>query len=285
MSGFRPIYESLLNELLDVGVEEVNERTGATIHVGRPQSLTLPLFDNRLPMCGVRRTFPRSAAAEVAWFLQGDRDVSFIRKYAPLWDKFVEEDGTTVAGAYGHRWRRHFGRDQVKDAVEALLANPSDRRVFISAWDPAEDGLGRPSKNVPCPVGFTLSITANRLSSTLLIRSSDVFVGLPYDVMGHALLMDAVRSTIDQARTMTGAEPLAGLGYMHVSLAHPHLYGVHEQMARTSLDAMFSDDTMALPGWTLGRIVSDPDGYVQTVAEGAKALEQPAYHCRPDVVV
>jgi len=279
--SFREHYSRLVQHIGDVGAEEVNERTGAVIHVGRPSSFTLDLMDGMLPVCGIRKTFPRSAAAEVAWFLQGEKDVDFIRGYAPLWDKFVEEDGRTVAGAYGHRWRRHFGRDQIADAEAALIANPSDRRVFISAWDPAQDGLGRPSKNVPCPVGFTLSVTAGRLSSTLLIRSSDVFVGLPYDVMGHALLMKAIQVDLEA----TGVAP-EGLGYMQVSLAHPHVYDVHVPMLREAFAGSPSDSSIALPSdWGVGRIGLDPHGYVARVAEAAKHIQQPSYHCRPEVMV
>lgn len=284
---FRETYEELLMGLLRRGHLETNARTGAAIRVADPCSFTLDLSDGRLPVCGIRRTYPRSAAAEVAWFLQGRKEVDFIRKYAPLWDKFVEDDGRTVAGAYGHRWREHFGRDQVWDAIQALDANPSDRRVFISAWDPGQDGLGRPSKNVPCPVGFTLSITGGRLNSTLLIRSSDVFVGLPYDVMGHALLMQAVLSSLNVlrlGRASHSPQPLS-LGCMQVSLAHPHLYEVHREMAEGALAACPSDETILMPDWGVKRIVSLPDAYVGLVADRAREVKRlPEYSCRPEVV-
>jgi len=191
----------------------------------------------------------------------------------------VEADGKTVDAAYGYRWRMRFGRDQIEDACKALRHNPSDRRVYVSAWDPGEDGLGRPGKNVPCPVGFTLSITGGRLNSTLLIRSSDVFVGLPYDVMGHALLMRAVQCQLAQ-----GGLKLE-LGRMHVTLAHPHFYEVHRDMLTGALRGDHSDDTIVMPAWTLDRIVLDPDGYVTRMAELAKEVVQPSYHCRPEVVV
>lgn len=275
---FRAVYEELVWHIARHGHRELNARTGEYIRVGDPVSFTIDLSDNRLPVCGIRKTFPKSAAAEVAWFLQGCKEVDFIRQYAPLWDKFVEDDGRTVAGAYGHRWRNHFGRDQVSDAIRALVKNPTDRRIFVSAWDPAEDGLGRPSKNVPCPVGFTLSITDGRLNSTLLIRSSDTFVGLPYDVMGHALLMKAVQCSL--AQRIKGLK----LGKMHVSLAHPHFYEVHTEMFEASVQGRHSDDTIQMPDWSVDCIVGQPDAYVATVANRARLIVQPEYMCRPEVV-
>lgn len=293
---FNETYQALVEGLVDHGHREVNARTGVGIRVGDPTSFTVDLSDDRLPMCGIRKTYPKTAAAEVAWFLLGRKEVDFIRGYAPIWDKFVEDDGRTVAGAYGHRWRNHFGRDQVADAVETLASNPTDRRTFVSAWDPGQDGLGRPSKNVPCPVGFTMSVTDGRLNSTLLIRSSDVFVGLPYDVMGHALLMKAMQSsiTLQQERFYgEGKAELRGLGKMHVTLAHPHLYEPHIDMADTALSLLPGDreerramaEGLRMPDWGVKRIVQLPDGYVDLVATRAKGLRQPDYSCRPELVV
>lgn len=275
MGAFRTTYGGLLYSLLNTLHVEVNARTGAGIRALEPRSFTVDVSDGRVPVCGVRRTYPKTAAAEVAWFLSGSKDVSFIRKYAPIWDKFVEDDGLTVAGAYGHRWREHFGRDQIGLALAELRRDPTSRRVWISAWDPATDGLGQPSKNVPCPVGFTLSVQGGVLNSALFIRSSDVFVGLPYDVMGHALLMDAC------ARTLR-----VELGVMHVTLAHPHLYEVHRDMAYEALASDPSDDTQPMPGWSVDDIVNAPDLYVMSVGAASSLVKRrPEYACKPMLVI
>lgn len=283
---FHDSYAAILTWVLH-GAIETNARTGVQVKVGRGgTSFRVDLSDGLLPTVGRRKTFPKSAAAEVAWYLQGTQDATFIRKYAPLWDKFVElidikgglfmEDRAVegVKAAYGYRWRRHFGRDQVGLAVEALRKDPSDRRCYVSAWDPAEDGLGAVGqRNVPCPAAFTFSMLGNELHSSIALRSSDVFVGLPYDVMGHALLMDAV------AREL-GATP----GVMHVTLAHAHLYESHWDMAGEMLRQEPVVPEMRLPCFTLSRIEADPDDYVLAYAEEAKRHEWPAYNPRPEVI-
>jgi thymidylate synthase len=114
----------------------------------------------------------------------------------------------------------------------------------------------------------------NHLNSAMMIRSSDVFVGLPYDVMGHALLMDAISKSI-------GAQ---GLGWLHVTLAHPHVYETHYEMARTSLDQTWAEKPK-LPGWMVEEIVEDPDGYVAAVKDLADEVRPHPYFCRPEVVV
>lgn len=297
------------------GETETNERTGVKVKVGRGgTSFRVDLADGLLPTIGFRKTFPKSAAAEIAWYLQGVQDATFIRKYAPLWDKFVEDlpfDTETadprapvpeslrfdrvavqplgaaepsyvrvpayfegVRSAYGYRWREHFGRDQIQLAIDTLRKDPTDRRTFVSAWDPAEDGLGAVGqRNVPCPTSFTFSILNGELHSSFFLRSSDVFVGLPYDVMGHALLMDAVAQELR-------VRP----GVMHVTLAHAHLYESHWQMTAEALSQEPVVPSLQLPGWTVSQIVRDPDDYVVRIAEEAKQLTWPTYNPKPEVI-
>lgn len=281
------IYGQLLTWLLSpLSIIETNKRTGVRVRVGNgPTSFRIDLADRLLPTVGLRKTFPRSAAAEVAWFLQGTQDATFIRKYAPLWDKFVEPisrpaDQVTnevfegVKAAYGYRWRQHFDRDQLALALLALAKDPTDRRVWVQAWDPSEDGLGaQGQRNVPCPIGFTLSITGGRLHSALVIRSSDVFVGLPYDVMGHALLMDAIAASLN-----------VELGYMSVQLGHAHLYECHWEMAKQCLTQQPVVPPIVMPGYTVAKIEAEPDAYVQVLANKASGVFWPNFNPRPEVV-
>lgn len=301
------------------GKIETNARTGVRVAVGRGgTSFRVDLQDGLLPTIGYRRTFPKSAAAEVAWYVLGTQDADFIRRYAPLWDKFVEDVEVDMAGyplgegmpchpaslkqryrtthnsltgearrvysgpmffdgvkaAYGYRWRNHFGRDQLRLAVDALRKDPTDRRVYVSAWDPAEDGLGAVGqRNVPCPTSFTFSVQEGELHSSLFLRSSDVFVGLPYDVMGHALLMDAAAHELR-------LRP----GVMHVTLAHAHLYECHWEMAEEMMSHEPVVPPMQLPGWTLSQVEKAPDEYVMRYAAEAKQFEWPHYSPRPEVV-
>lgn len=285
---FFDVYGALLAWTYQAPVE-ANERTGTRVRVGRGgTAFRVDLADGILPTIGYRKTFPRSAAAEVAWYIRGEQDATFIREYAPLWDKFVEpifsglndlvagKPGTFegVRSAYGYRWRRHFGRDQLRLAVEALRKDPSDRRCYVSAWDPSEDGLGaQGQRNVPCPASFTFSVTGGELHSSLFLRSSDVFVGLPYDVMGHALLMDAVAHELR-------IRP----GVMHVTLAHAHLYESHWELAAEALKQEPIVPALQLPGWSLSQVERDPHDYVRRYAEEARQLAWPAYSPRPEVV-
>lgn len=275
--SFSQAYHDILAWVLNSKIQ-ANTRTNTYTRVARGGvGFRVDLSDNILPTIGCRKTFPRTAAAEIAWFLLGSQSATFIRRYAPIWDKFIEEIGPGkfgVKAAYGYRWRTHFCRDQLFLALDALRKDPSDRRCYISAWDPASDGLGElGQKNVPCPVGFNLMIQDHELHSALTLRSSDVFVGLPYDVMGHALLMSAIARELNITP-----------GVMHVTLAHAHLYEPHWEMAETALGQPSITPEMPLPHWMVSEILETPDLYVVQYGDEAKQHDWPAFNPHPHVV-
>lgn len=267
-------YFALLSHLCDEdavshGIVEIatNKRTGVrvrTLHGGACFKLDVR---RGVPVPGNRRYYAKSAAAETAWQLMGTKDPEFIVRHAPrLWSKFVE-DGELKA-SYGFRWRKAFGRDQINLALLALAEDPTTRQVFVQAWDPSSDGLGQPNqpKNIPCPLGFALSVTGGELHMSVFIRSSDVFVGLPYDVMNHAMLLHAFAHTI-------GRRP----GTLTVSLSNAHLYEPHWNLAQHATTDAWAPEHLnpskfnpisfrerALPHWQVGDIIKDPDGYVES---------------------
>lgn len=285
---FAAIYADLLHEILASPFSETNERTGHCIKMlPGGTSFKLNLGDQFLPTCGLRRTYPKTAAVEQAWFVLGEQDMVFLRKHnCRIWDPFIEDimcghAGETtlflpgIKAAYGYRWRRHFGRDQLGLAVEALRKNPTDRRIAIGVWDPREDGLGAKDQlNVPCPSMFTFNLIDGVLHSSMFIRSSDVFVGLPYDVMGHSMLMAAVAASV-------GA---IGVGTLHVTLAHAHIYDSHYDFARKALLEEAVVPEVPLLAWTLDMIEANPDGFVRAYELQARACEWPTFAPKPELI-
>lgn len=304
-------YRGLLCDLMNRGVTETNARTRTDIKMLQgATSFKLDLTSGRLPVAGNRRYYPHVAASEAAWQFMGTKDPAFILGKAPkLWSKFVEKETYTTNNgdgkgpveaerdvlktAYGYRWREHFGRDQLDLVLTELTDNPTNRQLFISAWDPATDGLGGPQpKNIPCPVGFTVSRFGDDLHMSVFVRSSDVFVGLPYDVMVYALTLDAIAATV-------GCRPAT----LHFTLAHPHLYEPHWDLTKACLGHEFtgreryhnkklegassswaSGCEPNLPGWSIDKIVTAPDDYVDTVKLLAKRVTNNSWDPMPEVI-
>lgn len=113
---------------------------------------------------------------EACWMLAGGRDVLFVSQFNSNMVNF-SDDKAVFNAAYGHRWRHHFGYDQIDRAVEMLQANPLDRRVVISMWDPHED-LGSDSLDIPCNQQIFPRIVNGRLDFTTTNRSNDMVWGL-----------------------------------------------------------------------------------------------------------
>jgi thymidylate synthase len=72
---------------------------------------------------------------ESLWMLAGRNDVAALNRYiTDFGTRFAEADGT-VHGAYGHRWRKAFGFDQLESIVHKLKTNPQDRQCVLQMWD------------------------------------------------------------------------------------------------------------------------------------------------------
>ncbi len=277
---FAKQYESLLTSILSpVHPHEVNERTGVGIRfIPAGANLSVRLSAG-LPLIGLRKTFPRTAAAEVEWFISGQTGLSVLHEHdVHIWDQFAVNG--MVASAYGFRWRSYFGRDQLREAIATLRKDPTSRRVVVSAWDPGVDGVRSDQVATPCPVGFTLSTSRvtgpgkdyRELNSTLWIRSSDVFVGLPYDVMGHAILIGLIANEL-------GMRP----GWLSVSLAHPHLYDVHADMAHEALASRPAHPHVGIAGLSLSDVEEIPGSLVDYY--GSPFITTwPSYNPKPEVV-
>ncbi len=125
--------------------------------------------------------------------------------------------GDVVTVAYGYRWRKHFGRDQLKLLIDLLEKEPSSRHGVVMAWDPSQDGLSLfKKKNVPCPYTFTVNIIGGRLHLHNMVRSNDMILGCPHDAAGFALLQCILAQKL-------GVKP----GVYSHSISNAHVYDVH----------------------------------------------------------
>lgn len=258
-----------------IAIEE-NKRTGERVRVV-PGGVNFGFWlGDFLPVINSRKTHPATAAAELAWFLMGTQDLSWLQKYTKIWDGFRETDTNIVSGAYGYRWRDHFRRDQIRDAIQALRDDPSSRRVMISAWDPGEDGLtSQGQRNIPCPCSFTLNIVGGKLHTSMFLRSSDMYVGLPYDVMNHALLLAAFCEELQ-------VPP----GYITFTLAHAHMYEKHYHMACEGIEKellLSPPPLIALNSYSITDIEEEPDVFVDYYKDQSGQARWPEFNPKPEL--
>ena len=229
MTRFDEMYQSMLKRIMEEGVREKNQRTGHETIALPGMHFSIDIEKEGFPLLTLRKIPVKMFVAEQIWFISGARKpADFLRDFTKIWDSFTNP-ADVVTVAYGYRWRKHFGRDQLGLLVELLKKDPSSRHGVIVTWDPAQDGLGGIKKaNVPCPYTFTVNIIGGRLHFHNMVRSNDMVLGFPSDVAGFALL----QCILAQKLGVT-----AGV-YSH-SISNAHVYdnqleAVQELLRRTN---------------------------------------------------
>lgn len=243
-------YLDILRKIKDTGRLKKN-RTGVdTI------SITGAMFEHRMsdgfPLQTTKKMGLRDIATELEFFKDGLSDKRWLQeRRCHIWDEWGNpmkapygKDAESKAAMaaepdlgrfYGVQWRDWQGVgedgkvvhiDQLRNAVETIKNDPFNRRVIVSAWNPAEiKQMALP----PCHYGFQLLSDGESLDLLWNQRSVDTPLGLPYNIASYALLLKLIAAT-------TGLKEGNLIGF----LADVHIYvnqmeGVEEQLGRTPL--------------------------------------------------
>ena len=138
---------------------------------------------------------PAFALAEVVWILSGRNDSAFLNFWNPALPNYAGR-GPSYYGAYGHRLRYRFGIDQIRFAFETLRECPDSRQVVLQIWDAASDlpiENGKPrSEDIPCNVSSLLKIRGGRLEWVQIMRSNDLILGWPHNVVQFTTLQEMI---------------------------------------------------------------------------------------------
>ena len=132
----------------------------------------------------------KSIIHELLWFLTGSTNVAYLQENGvTIWDEWADEEGE-LGPVYGYQWRNwpdgHGGAiDQIKLAEKALMDNPNNRRIMVTAWNPADtDKMALP----PCHCLFQFNVYNGKLHCQVYQRSCDVGLGVPFNIASYALL-------------------------------------------------------------------------------------------------
>ncbi len=162
-----------------------------------------------LVVCPARRLNYSFAAAEALWILDGDDRVAPLAMHNPNIAQF-SDNGIIFAGAYGPPIMAQL------DYVLACLRNDRDtRQAVLTIWQRCPPK----SKDVPCTVAMAFSIRRDALNCAVFMRSSDVFLGLPYDIFNFSLVAALVACMYNVDRV----DPVE-LGELTITAASSHAY-------------------------------------------------------------
>jgi thymidylate synthase len=196
-------------------------------------------FDLRtgFPAVTTKRLALDAVIHELIWFLRGSTNIAYLKEHGVgIWDEWADENGE-LGPVYGKQWRSWPARDgttidqisEVLAGIEAVKGDPTAsaaRRLIVSAWNPAELAeMALP----PCHTMFQFSVADGELSCQLYQRSADLFLGVPFNIAGYALLTHLVAHVTG----LRAGEFIHTFGDLHIYTNH--LEQVDEQLTRKPL--------------------------------------------------
>ncbi|MCY7300288.1 MAG: thymidylate synthase [Ilumatobacteraceae bacterium] len=163
---------------------------------------------------------PAFAVAETLWIISGSDD-PWIFDYNGSLAQYA--DNGRLQGAYGPRIRNWRGAVDQLDHVRTLLTRDRDsRQGVIQIYDAERDTCGH--RDVPCTLGHRFFLRDGRLHLYTTMRSQDLWLGFPYDIITNTLILELMAGWLG-----------ADLGEYHHYVDSLHLYDQHLDRAETSI--------------------------------------------------
>jgi thymidylate synthase len=168
-------------------------------------------FDMNSPICyhQDRKLNYSFSAAEAYAITHGVPDTNFLVQYNKNMDKF-SDDGIIFNGAYGPPFH-----NQLMYVVNTLLKDQQSRQAVLTIWrqNPVR------SVDIACTLALQFLIRNGKLHCKVTMRSSDIWLGIPYDFFNFTMMALRVLTIYN-----LGPSPLIKLGTMHWSAGSSHLY-------------------------------------------------------------
>lgn len=239
-------YLEILKDVLKNG-QEINTRNGITIsNFGY-----LLKFNNinNFPLLTTKRVYFKGVLEELLWFLKGSSNTDYLQeKNIHIWDgnsnrEYLDANGFEnykegeLGPVYGWQWRSYGkkynkfgdekGVDQIKYILEELLKSNNSRRAVLTAWNPSQlNEMALP----PCHMMYNFYKNNDGLSCLMTMRSSDLFLGLPFNIASTALLTSIIAKVLH-----------LNVNNIALSLCDAHIYkehinAVNEQLSNNIID-------------------------------------------------
>ena len=260
-------YHDVLTEILDTGTWQKNRTNVESLMI--PGAMMKFDMQKGFPAITTKKLHYQGVIGEMIGFLRGYTHADeFAKLGCNWWYKDANENTQWKASPYrtspgdlgriyGAQWRRWATTrgfiDQVDMALNTIRRDPTNRRIIISGWRPDEfQMMALP----PCHVlyQFIVNVERNELNLCMYQRSCDMFLGVPMNIFGSALLLHLFAKA-------TGLTPRH---FTHF-LADAHIYRNHIEQVGIQLGRE------ALPLPTL--VLHGMDHFANVNADGLAKIE------------
>lgn len=213
MNKFEQDYHRLLLDVSYNGSIEKN-RTGIKTICSFNKSLTIDLNEG-FPIITGRKIFFDKAYHEYIWIKEGLTKLTYLHKHNIFWwDKYADDKGN-LGKTYGYQLRNFNGEiDQLEYINSSIMFEERSRRLHVTFWNPSE--LNE-TVLPPCYTGMTFMIQGNMLNMSFQLRSSDLMLGLPYDIVVMSLFLHNIAEFHDLKPNLLG-----------VQITDAHIYRNHD---------------------------------------------------------
>ena len=235
-------YMDLLRNVVQNG-EDRPDRTGVGTYGLFGGQMRFNLSQMAVPFVTTKRLAWKSVLKELLWMLRGETDSKILEAQGVnIWKgnttrEFLDARGLhgypegETGPLYGASLRRfRDGRvDQLTRLVDGIKQDPYSRRHVMTTFDPSvvDECVLMPCHGI-C-IQFHCHAYSNGLSCHVYCRSSDLFLGLPFNIASYAILLRIIAAKTDRQP----ADLIVSLGDAHVY--KNHYDAVLAQLERTPL--------------------------------------------------
>lgn len=211
-------YRRLCQKILRKGELCQNDRTGVGTRFLSGQMMKFNLLSYQVPILTMKKVLWDKVITELLFFISGKTNTKLLEEQnVKFWmpntsREFLDKRNLhdypegCYGPTYGFLWRHcgaeldpetdtikgdNQGIDQLQNLINGIKNNPHDRRHILTAWIPQYlDEIPLP----PCHIMLlcTVSGCGKYIDASLIQRSGDMFLGVPFNMVSYAILLHMI---------------------------------------------------------------------------------------------
>lgn len=245
-------YLNLLKKVLYNG-RQYDDRTGTGVLKLFGENLSFDIKSKvinkyQIPLFTTKNVYFKGIVEELLWFLKGccnskeleknginiwkgNSSAEFLRK-----NNLDYEEGE-LGPIYSNQWvnwggdwkTKTGGINQIENIINEIKRNPHSRRLVLNAWNVSDlDKMALP----PCHVMYIFDIDVDYSGQTYLnclltLRSSDLFLGLPFNITSTSILTCIIAKCCNILP-----------GKINISISNAHIYLNHIEQVKEQITRM-----------------------------------------------